>query len=310
MITNIKPIEYKGYLIRENDHGKSLILNDAQIKQSSEFIIKESIDGLEINSALGYNKSNLDILEMFTSIKHIRINNHTIDLKGLYFLKNLETLYLGEESNQEFDFSSFENLNRCSFSWKKKSESIFELKNLKWLSLAKFPFDNLENMSVFKNLEYLGVGNCKLKSLLCSVKLTNLIELSLSSMPLITSLEGINSYPNIIDLDFYDMKNLSNIESIKLLSKLKKLSFENCKNLGNINTISSLDKLEELYINNCDKIESLKPITNLNKITKLHFIESTNIVDGDLSPLNNKKIQSLYFQDRRHYSNKIIDFHN
>jgi hypothetical protein len=39
------------------------------------------------------------------------------------------------------------------------------------------------------------------------------------------------------------------------------------------------------------------------------FYESTNIVDGDLSPLTRQKnLSSVSFQDRRHYSHKRLEF--
>lgn len=307
MITNITPLNYKGFLIRENDYGNSLILEDSKINESIEFVNNESLEALEINSALGYNKKDLDILNLFPSIKHIRIGNHTININGLSFLKKLETLYLGEESNQKFDFTVFKNLKRCSFGWRKNADSIFEIKNLNWLSIAKFPYTSLEKVSVFKDLTYLGIGNCKLEKLSCSLELPKLNTLKIRSLPLITSLDGINSYPNVNDFEIYNLKNLSNLNSIKSLVKIKKLEFENCKKLGNINQISHLYNLETLYINNCENIESLKPINDLKKLKEFLFIESTNIVDGNLNPIKNKLFEVLSFQERKHYSHKKVD---
>ncbi len=307
MIINIKPLEYRGFLIRENDFGKALILKDSQFIESAEFVIKENIEGLEINDALGYNINNLDFLNLFPYIKHIRILNRLIDLNGLYNLKKLETLYLGDESKQELDFTIFKNLKRCSFAWRKNADSIFEIKNLTWLSVAKFPYNSLEKFAAFKDLTYLRVGSSKLENLFCPLKLPKLNMLSLSSLPLITSLDGINSFPNIESLEIYNLKNLSNLNSIKSLVRIKKLTFENCKKLGNINQISNLKNLEILHINNCDDIKSLNPIIDLKKLTTLLFIESTNIIDGNLNLIKNKFFKVLSFQDRKHYSDKKIN---
>ena len=44
MIIDTIPYEYQGFLIRENDYGKALILNNTKIEESADFVKKENIN--------------------------------------------------------------------------------------------------------------------------------------------------------------------------------------------------------------------------------------------------------------------------
>lgn len=304
MIVNTKPYNFKGYLIRENDYGKALILSDIDVDKSAIFIEQENIKGIEINYSLGYSNKNLQILSLFPSVKHIRIVNHTMDLSGLFFLKRLETLELGVENSQPIDFSLFPKLKECFFSWRKGSESIFKSTNLLKLGISKFPYENLNKISELSNLISLRISSNKLKSLHTTKELVNLKELKLSFVSNLINLNGIESFKGLDDLELYNIKKLDDLSKMKFLMNLKFLNIENCKKIFDIKELKFLSHLEVLYLNNCGDIKSLTPLKNLVKLKKLHFIENTKIIDGDLNLLKNKSFDSLFFQDRRHYSHK------
>ncbi len=305
MITNSKTLEYKTFLFRENDYGRALILDEKRINESVDFIKKHNILGLEINYTLGYSSKSLSCLSLFSeNIKHIRIVNHTVEVSGLYNLKNLITLELGDESKQSIDFSFFKFLKRCFFSWRKGSESIFECNKLTHLGIEKFPFSDLTKIEVFKELVYLGIGNSKIESLNTSIKLLSLKEISLSYLRGLDSLDGLSYFPNLNKLDLYNINSLINIKGVINCLELNFLSIEKCKLISDLSYLSTLKELKVLYLDNCGSIKSLKPLENLMKLDELHFIENTDILDGDLQFLLNKRIKSLYFRDRRHYSHK------
>jgi hypothetical protein len=69
----------------------------------------------------------------------------------------------------------------------------------------------------------------------------------------------------------------------------------------------TLTALKKLHLNNGGAIASLKPLLNLDGLESVMFYESTNIVDGDLSPLlRQKNLARISFQNRRHYSHQRI----
>jgi hypothetical protein len=73
--------------------------------------------------------------------------------------------------------------------------------------------------------------------------------------------------------------------------------------------VRSLLCLKKLFLNNCGDIQSLRPIQSLKDLEWVIFYESTNVLDGDLTPiLHLKKLSRLSFQNRRHYSHKREEF--
>lgn len=57
------------------------------------------------------------------------------------------------------------------------------------------------------------------------------------------------------------------------------------------------------------EIASLRPLAWLTKIEKLFLVESTNVADGDLSPLMElPHLDHVSFLDRPHYSPTSADF--
>ena len=63
--------------------------------------------------------------------------------------------------------------------------------------------------------------------------------------------------------------------------------------------------LGSLGLDNMGDIQSLKPLAQLSQLHRVTFVESTNILDGDLSPLVGlPSLELVSFQNRRHYSHR------
>jgi hypothetical protein len=246
----------------------------------------------------------LDFLSKFPGIKHVRIVNGVIDVIGLYKLEKLETLILNNHNKQSLSFSEFPNLTKCYFEWNKESTSIFNCPNITHLGVGNLPVNQFSELSKLNHLIDLRIGNSKIESLDMFPVMTNLEVLDLSYLNKIENLNGIEKFINLKNLEFYNLSKLENITSISECVFLSKLSIENCKNILNIDGVDGLYELEYFAINNCSSIESLTPLINLKKLDKVFFIENTNVIDGDLSPLLNRKLNKLFFRARRHYSHK------
>ena len=62
-------------------------------------------------------------------------------------------------------------------------------------------------------------------------------------------------------------------------------------------------------LSNGGLIQSLGALEGLENLERFTFYETTNIVDGDLSPIFMlPNLRSVAFQERRHYSHKRADF--
>src|SRR5207253_3095243 len=106
-----------------------------------------------------------------------------------------------------------------------------------------------------------------------------------------------------------NLKRLASLAGIEELANLEDLEIHTCRAIRSIKEIGSLRRLKGLALNNDGDIESLKPLNNLSGLESVLFYESTNILDGDLSPvLRQKALARVSFQNRRHYSHRREDF--
>jgi len=93
------------------------------------------------------------------------------------------------------------------------------------------------------------------------------------------------------------------------LTNLEELEIHTCRAVGSIEEVGFLPRLRKLHLNNDGEIKTLKPLEKLDSLESVFFYESTNVLDGDLSPLfRQKSLARVSFQNRRHYSHRREDF--
>ena len=106
-----------------------------------------------------------------------------------------------------------------------------------------------------------------------------------------------------------NLKRLESLAGIEGLEALEELEIHTCRAIRSIDEIGSLSNLKKLRLNNDGEIESLKPLEKLSTLEEVSFYESTNILDGDLSPLlRQNRLSRVSFQNRRHYTHRREEF--
>jgi hypothetical protein len=233
-----------------------------------------------------FEEKNIDFVKNYSDdIISISITTYqNFDYSAIHYLTNLNEIAIEvlATDNQELDFIHFPKLEKLTFDWRKKTKNLDKLYNLKELLISKYKKENLSEFSELSKLETLFVWQSSIENLEGGDNLSSVKRLSLYGDRKLTSLKGIEKFKNLTILEI-----------------------DGCKSIGSINEISSLENLEILKIDNCGDIESLKPIQHLKKLKELSFAESTNILDGDLSPC--KGIKSVGFMERKHYTHKYAD---
>lgn len=90
---------------------------------------------------------------------------------------------------------------------------------------------------------------------------------------------------------------------------LEELEIQRCKGITAISEVFKLGKLKRLLLIDLGGIASIGGIENLTELEEFLFYESTNIVDGDLSPITRlKKLSKISYQNRKHYSHRREQF--
>lgn len=104
-------------------------------------------------------------------------------------------------------------------------------------------------------------------------------------------------------------RRLKGLEGLESLANLEVIDLNLCKHVDSIKPLEGLNRLTNLSIDNCGAIESLAPIMAMPNLKALSFVESTNIVDGDLSYIEkHSSLKAVTFQNRRAYSHWREDF--
>jgi Leucine-rich repeat (LRR) protein len=138
-------------------------------------------------------------------------------------------------------------------------------------------------------------------------ELRDLCALTLLNAP-VRNLDGVRPLRKLRFLRLGNLTRLASLAGIEALTELEELEVHTSPRISSIDPIGSLENVRMLYLNNDGRIESLKPLTKLHRLESVIFYESTDIVDGDLSPLMHQShLSRVSFKDRPHYSHRRRD---
>jgi hypothetical protein len=276
-----------GIKFESGDYGERAVLRSPWSERISEQLRSRRCPELEINHAKGWVGQDVSFLSSLPWLQSLKI----IDLKiksvePIHQLHELRALEVITYCETPIRFLAFPKLENCGLEWRPKSESLFDCATLKRLFLNRYTGGNL----------------------MAFLRLTDLESLAVLNAPLET-LEGISSLQNLRILRLAGLKKLRSLDGLQFLSALDELEVHTCPRISSIDEVGALENLRKLYLNNDGKLDSLKPLNAIDRLESVLFYESTNIADGDLSPLmRQKNLVRVSFQNRRHYSHKREDF--
>jgi len=252
-----------------------------------QILIDNEVQELILNNAKGWQGDNVDFLQWLPDLKSIAIIDMRLKSIGaVHYLHNLLQIQLITYANQPIDFTSFPELVVCDFEWIRGSDSIFSCTVLKSLCINRYNSKSSETFKVLKNLE----------------------KLTLLNSP-IENIEGLSALSNLKYLRLANLKKLKSLDGLENLTQLEELKIHSCKGTSVITNIFKLVKLKRLHLLETGTIESIKGIENLFELWDFIFYGSTNILDGDISPvLKLKNLAKISYQNRKHYSHKREDF--
>jgi Leucine-rich repeat (LRR) protein len=158
------------------------------------------------------------------------------------------------------------------------------------------------------SIKKLFINNYKEKNCDKFSKLINLEKLSILNSP-IENLQGLSELKNIKALRLGNLMKLTSLQGLQNLHKLEDLEIQRCKGIYAISEVFELKNLECLSLVDVGNIESIKGIEILTNLKVFLFYESTNVVDGDLTPITKlNSLKKISFQNRKHYSHRRENF--
>lgn len=277
----------KKFDIVKGEYGPRMSLYAPWSSNIEKAMKKRGVVELELNRAKGWRGTDVSFLSRVSHLLAIVIIDwKDYDISAVHNLHELRFLEIMRYCDSEIDFACFPKLEEVSLEWRAKAKTLFDCTTLKRVFINTWPGESLEVFSQLPILQRLALKSPRIERIGDVSGLQELTFLELGNARKLTSLEGLEELTNLQVLEIQRCRKISNIEPIRYLTKLKRLVF--CDNGG---------------------IESLKPIAGLKELRDVYFYESTNILDGDLSPLKElPKLADTSFQDREHYNYRMADF--
>lgn len=262
--------------------GKFLLVESNRIEETLSFIKDNKIDSIYLGDFWGYNNDNIEPILNLKGIKRFQYQESLkeVSMKGLESFNELE--YLRIDGEHKIDLSAFPNLKFLNFKWSSKYKNLDKCKYLEEINLWNFntkekDFNNFPYFPKLKKLRFFW-GNA-------------------------TSLKGLEISNSVSELEIHNFFKLNDITKSKEYLSLKLLRFDTCKKIVNHSAVSVLTQLEKLFFSTAGSIESLDFLKSMTNLKWFGFYD-TNILDGDLTILDQDKFEFLGFNNKRHYNRK------
>jgi hypothetical protein len=277
-----------GFKFIPHPEGDMLLVESDRLDDYIRYAIEKEIKGISLQEYHGYKLTNIDFLKNNNFFTKIWVVNYLtdIDISGVHYLNALRSISLSN-NKQKIDFSCFPELENASIDWNEKLTNLNTCKKLERLVIWKFKprskdFIELKELDALQSLE--------------------ITQSNIESFSGIEYLHRLNSFEG------HYLPKLESLKGIEAASKkLKILILDNSKKLVNYEDwLSKLEVLEKLILSKCGELKDLKFINEIHNLKFFSFIH-TNIKDGNLDILEERKIEYVGFDDKRHYSHKMKD---
>ena len=273
--------------VEEGKYGRRLIVRSSWHSELAEYIRHHQIKELELNYAKGWKGDEISFLSAVPHLEAFKIIDWKInDITPIHYLSKLKTLDVSTYCKTEIDFLGFPDLEECALQWRAKAKSLFKCKDLRTVFLNRYTGQDTANFSGLVGLQSLSLANSPVRDL-----------------------DGLRTLKRLSFLSLYRLRKLESISALSDLTNLETLELNVCRAVRSIDGIVKLHRLRRLGLCDNGDIDSLAGVESLQSLESFFFYGSTNIVDGDLSPLTQlKHLSNLSFKDRKHYSHKLADF--
>lgn len=264
------------------DYGRGQALIVRSWDAESALAVSQTELPVVFNAGRGWDGDHLEFLRG-TTIHNLQIICYTeLDLTPLLEVQGLKSLTLECIPSAPIDLCAFSDLEEFTTSFYEYFSTILNSDTLRKVALfGRLPFPDLHpfhKMSALRCLKLSG-GN-------------------------LGSLDGIDGFADSLRvLELAAFPRLSSLEGIELATSLEELWIEKCRRIHDLTLLANLMDLRMLDLSNMGEIDSLMPIQDLTQLEKVFFVESTNILDGNLFPLAKlPKLGATAFMERCHYS--------
>lgn len=274
------------YNNKKSHNRKGLMINGPWVDELYEFIEKNKVKSIFLNSARGWDGSDYSFLSKLDTIEELDLIAYP-DVKNLSSIEqmsSLKELSITCNCKEIINFSKLQNLEKCFLNWWAGAESIFNCISIKELYLDEFKTKKNVALGELEKLTSLTIGNSN-----------------------IATIEWLKYSNSLREIKLLNCKKINDFSPMSLCKNLRSVTIDGSKLLYELGFFKELKLLEFINISNNSKICSLKPLESLTNLKALCFSGNTVIEDGNLGVLEKlPQLSMLMFQGKRHYSHKLL----
>lgn len=254
-------------------------------QSAHEAFLEAGAQRLVLNYARGFQGHDLEFICDLPLTRLEVLARTIVDLSPVEALSSeLAELSLVTSHRSRLDLSLFAHLTALACAWSQVADSISDCHSVEDLYLGEYDPEDLTPLA----------------------HLSNLRSLRMKERPRVRHLGGIETMNWIANLEIYDAP----LDDISALGQrhpmLRSVAFGGCTRLTSLEQLERFSELEALDVSEAGSIESLHPIAGLVDLRRLHLYGSTQILDGDLSPLlAMTSMSDLRLMNRRHYAPSV-----
>lgn len=271
-----------GYVIEARPEGPSLDCVGCWTGEASEVLSSGRVNGLTLSYTSGFSESSLDFIEPWPIQSLMLIDRSMGGIHQLERLGQLESLFVQAGDRATLDISAFSRLSQLGTYWSHVEDSVTNVApTLRDLTVWTLRTADLVPLEPIQRLQTLEIITARALKTLDGIEGSQLREIRIAGAP-----------------------RLSDISAIAVLPELTNVTFEGCRSITSIGSLArASDKIRELWLDDCGEVESLRPIEYLTGLETVVLSGDTNIVDGDLDPLNRlPSLRTLRMTKKRHYN--------
>ncbi len=276
-----------GVRLMGGQYGRRAVVTARLSHTAAQQLAAGGVLELELNHGKGWRGTDLSFLAGMPQLQALEITDYTIrSVEPIHHLTQLRKLTVPTYCRTPIRFHSFPLLEECALEWRKGAESLFERGSLRKLFIDRYSEVDTSPFRQLVGLEWLTLLGGR-----------------------VADLGGLGSLGKLRFLRLGDLRHLRSLAGIEGLTNLEELVVQTCRQVESIQPIGHLRRIRRLNISDNGSLDSLAPLGGLNELESVLFYESTNIVDGDLSPLQRlPRLFEVSFVDRPHYSARQADF--
>lgn len=263
------------------DDRHEVVVTGPWTEEMADAVQSGAADRVVCNYALGFDEPDLHFLAYLPIRELVLLDPRIDDLTPVYTLApTLQLLHATVAPRIRIELGELPNLRDLRADWVQVADTIATLTDLRALAVGRYRPPDLRPLGHARALE----------------------SLIMKDRPQLHSLDGLDAFPDLTHLGIFGASHLDDISAMLGRARIERLDLQACPRLHSLAPLEHCTALRILNVAEGGRIDTAAPLTGLTNLEDLYLYDTTQFVDGDLTPIADlPRLRELRIQNRRHY---------